>query len=124
MGRKPTNALYKLQGIIVQEVQSRARTDTVELHQTKDNREELELVLEQVNLKTKDDKYHMDRLEEGLVVAYDRIPKSAQTTERTMMQKIDHIVQTIDQYRKEIEKIQEQLIPTNPPEVKKQRDKK
>jgi DNA repair exonuclease SbcCD ATPase subunit len=78
-------------------------------------------VLEQVKLETKDEKYHMDRLEQGLVVAYDKIPKSAQTTELTTMQKIDQIVQTIDQYRQEIEHLREQLIPTTPPEVKEKR---
>jgi hypothetical protein len=36
-------------------------------------------------------------------------------------QKIDQIVQTIDQYRQEIENLREQLIPTTPPEVKEQR---
>jgi hypothetical protein len=56
----------------------------VELQQTKDNKEELELVLEQVKLETKDEKDHVDRLEQGLVVAYEKIPKSAQTTELTM----------------------------------------
>jgi hypothetical protein len=87
----------------------------------KDNKEELELVLEQVKLETKDEKDHVDRLEQGLVVAYDRIPKSTQIEEPTTMQKIDQIVKTIDQYRKEIENLWEQLIPTTPPEVKEQR---
>jgi hypothetical protein len=105
MGRIPTKALYKLQVSVAQEVQSRARTDTTELQHTKDNKEELELVLEQVKLETKDEKYHMDRLEQGVVVAYDRIPKSAQIAEPTTTQKIDQIVQTIDQYRQEIENL-------------------
>jgi hypothetical protein len=39
----------------------------------------------------------------------------------TVTQKIDQIVQTIDQYRQEIEHLWEQLIPTTPPEVKEQR---
>jgi hypothetical protein len=65
----------------------------------KDNREELALVLKQSNIKTKDEKDHVDRLEKGLVVAYDKIPKSAQTAELTTKKNIDHIVQTIDQYR-------------------------
>jgi hypothetical protein len=42
-----------------------------------DNREELELVLEKVNIETKDEKYHANTLKKGLDVAYDRIPKSA-----------------------------------------------
>jgi hypothetical protein len=41
-----------------------------------------------------------------LVIAYEKIPKSTQTTELTTTQKIDQIVQTIDQYRQEIEHLQ------------------
>ena len=36
-------------------------------------------MLEQVNLETKDEKYRVDSIKQGVVVAYDRIPKSAQT---------------------------------------------
>jgi hypothetical protein len=39
--------------------------------------EELELVLKKVKLETKDEKYHLDGLEQGLVVAYEKIQKSA-----------------------------------------------
>jgi hypothetical protein len=59
----PTKALYKLQVSIMREVQSCACTDTTELQQKKDSREELELVLEQINIKTKYEKDYMDRLE-------------------------------------------------------------
>jgi hypothetical protein len=45
MGRIPTKVLYKLQVSVVQEVHSRACTDATELSYTKDNREELELVV-------------------------------------------------------------------------------
>jgi hypothetical protein len=102
-------------------VQSCARTEATELQQTKDRKEELGLVLEQVKLETKDEKDHADRLEQGVVAAYNRISNSAQITEPTTTQKIDHIVQTIDQYRQEIKTLWEQLIPTTPPEVKEQR---
>ena len=80
MTRVPTKALYKLQVSVAQEVQSCTHTDARKLQQTKDNREELELVLEQVNLKTKDEKYCADMLEKGLAVAYEKIPNSAHTT--------------------------------------------
>jgi hypothetical protein len=59
----------------------------------------LDLVLEQVKLETKDEKDHDDRLKKGVVVAYDRIPKSMQIAEPTKTHKIYQIVQTIDQYR-------------------------
>jgi hypothetical protein len=84
------------------------------LQHTKDNKEELELVLEQVKIETKDEKYHVDRLERGVVVAYEKISKSVQIAEPITTHKIDQIVKTIDQYRQDIENLQEQLLPTNP----------
>jgi hypothetical protein len=62
------------------------------LQQTKDNQDELELVLEQVKVEIKDEKDHANRLDQGLAVAYEKIPKSAQSTELTTTQKIDQIV--------------------------------
>jgi tetrahydromethanopterin S-methyltransferase subunit B len=56
-----------------------------------------------------------------VVVAYEKIPKTAQRTELMVTEKIDQIVQTIDQYQQEIENLWEQLTPTTPPEVKEQR---
>jgi FtsZ-binding cell division protein ZapB len=45
----------------------------------------------------------------------------AQVAEPNTMQNIDNIVQTIDQYRQEIENLKEKRIPTTPLEVKEQR---
>jgi hypothetical protein len=59
-----------------------------------------------------------------VVVAYEKITKSTQITEPTTMHKIDQIVQTIDQYRKEIKNLWEKFIPTTPPEVKEKGSKK
>jgi hypothetical protein len=81
----PTKALYKLQVSVTQEVQSLAWIDAVELQHKKENKEELELVLEQVKLETKDEKYCTDRLKQWVVVAYDMIPKSAQIADPTTM---------------------------------------
>jgi hypothetical protein len=89
----------------------------------KENIDELELVLEKFNIKTKYEKYHVDRLEQGLVEAYEQSPESMPTTELTTTQNIDQIVQTLDQYKQEIENLQEQLIPTTPPEVREKRKK-
>jgi hypothetical protein len=92
MGQIPTKALCKLHVGVAQEVQSCARTDAVELQHTKDNKEGFELVLEKVKIENKDEKDQADRLEQGLVVAYDRIPKRVQIEEPTTTQKIDQIV--------------------------------
>jgi hypothetical protein len=50
------------------------------------------LVLDQVKFETREEKYRVDRLEQGLVVAYEKIPKSVQITEPMTMQKIDQIL--------------------------------
>jgi hypothetical protein len=82
--------------------------------------ETLELVLEQAKLETKDEKDH-EWAGTKVVIAYEKIPKNAQTTELTVTEKIDQIVQTIDQYQQEIEHLWEKLTPTTPPEVKEKR---
>jgi hypothetical protein len=117
----PTKALYKLQVSFAQKVQSRARTNAMELQQTRYNRDELELLLEQDKIETKYEKDRTNRLEHEMGIAYDKIPKSTKTVELIVTQKIDHIVQIIDQFRQEIEHLWELLIPTNPPEVKEKR---
>jgi hypothetical protein len=73
----PSKALYKLQVSVTQEVQSQALTNATELQQEKDNWDELELVLEQDNIETKDEKDRVNRMEYKLVVAYEKIPKNA-----------------------------------------------
>jgi hypothetical protein len=65
----------------------------------------------------------MKGLEKKVVVAYEKIPKTAQTTELTVTEKIDQIVQTIDQYQQEIKNLHKELTPTTPPEVRDQRKK-
>jgi hypothetical protein len=117
----PTKALYKLQVSVTQEVQSRAHTDTTELQQVKDKRDELELIFEQAKLETKEEREHVKGLEQKVVVAYEKIPKTTQMAELTTTEKIDQIVQTIDQYQQEIENLHEQLTPTTPLEVREQR---
>jgi hypothetical protein len=79
------------------------------------------LVFEQAKLETKEEKERMKGLEQKVVVAYEKIPKNAQTTELTATEKIDQIVQTIDQYQQEIENLWEHLTPTTPPEVREKR---
>jgi hypothetical protein len=92
MGWIPTKALYKLQVSVAHEVQSHPCIDTTKLHHTKDKKEELELVLEQVKLDTKEEKDHVDKLDHGVIVAYDKIPQSVQIAEPMTTQKIDQIV--------------------------------
>jgi hypothetical protein len=54
--------LHKLQVNVTLEVQCCTRTDAIELQQRKDNRDALELVLEQAKLETEDEKDRTNRL--------------------------------------------------------------
>jgi predicted nucleic acid-binding Zn-ribbon protein len=98
-------------------VQSRTRTDAAELHHTKNGKEALELVVEQVKLET-EEKKHANKMEQGLTTVYNHIPDSAQAIERSTEENIHLITQTIDRYRQEIEELKEKLNPMTPPEVK------
>jgi hypothetical protein len=46
------------------------------LEKEKDNQDDMELVLEQDRLNTKDERDHVNRLEKKLVVSYEKIPQS------------------------------------------------
>jgi hypothetical protein len=59
----PTKSLYKLQVSVAQEVQSHAHTNVAELQKTKNSRDGLEFVIEQVKLETKDEKDRVDTLD-------------------------------------------------------------
>jgi uncharacterized protein YlzI (FlbEa/FlbD family) len=52
---------------------------------------------------------------------FEKLPSTTQGNELTVEEKIDQIAQEIDQYHKEIENLCEQLTPTTPLAVKKQR---
>jgi hypothetical protein len=80
-------------------VQSRARKDAIELHQTKNNRDALKLVVEQVKLKTKEEKEHANRLEQGLTEMYNRIPIITQVVKRSAKDNINLIAKIIDHYK-------------------------
>jgi hypothetical protein len=54
---------------------------------------------------------------------FEKLPSTAQGNELPIEGKIDHIVQAIDQYNKEIENLCEKLTPTTPPAMKEKRKK-
>jgi hypothetical protein len=53
------------------------------LQHTKNGKEALELVVEQVKLEIKEEKERADKLEQGLTAAYNRIPSSAQEAKQS-----------------------------------------
>jgi hypothetical protein len=77
LARIPTKALYRLQVSVTQEVQSRARKDTTELQETRDGKEALELVIEQVKFETREEKECIDKIKQGVTTVYNHIPDNA-----------------------------------------------
>jgi hypothetical protein len=61
-------------------VQSRTKIDAAKLQETKNVRDALELVVEQVKLETKEEKECVDRMEHGVKVDYNCIRDNAQTS--------------------------------------------
>jgi predicted nucleic acid-binding Zn-ribbon protein len=66
----------------------------------------------------KEEKEHVDKLEQWITVVYDHILDSTQAPNRSAEEKIKIISQTIEGYRQEIEEIKEKLNHTTPPEVR------
>jgi hypothetical protein len=67
----------------MQEVQSRARADATNLEVGRGVIEMLQISCDQLASKKEEEKEHVDKLEQGLTVVYDRIPDSAQEPERS-----------------------------------------
>jgi hypothetical protein len=59
----------------------------------------MQIMCDQLTTEKEEQKDRVDRLEQGVTTAYDKIPNSVQIVEPTTTQNIDHIVKTIDQYR-------------------------
>jgi uncharacterized protein (DUF3084 family) len=77
LAKIPTKALYKLQVSVAQEVQLRARTDPTELQATRNGKDALEFVVEQVKLETQEEKQRTNKLEQKLKEVFTRIPDNA-----------------------------------------------
>jgi hypothetical protein len=58
-----TKTLYTIQVIVMQEVQSCVRIDAVELQEIKSDKEEVEIVVEQVKFETIEEKENIDKIE-------------------------------------------------------------
>jgi hypothetical protein len=99
-------------------VQSRARTNAAELQEMKKGKETIELVIDQVNLETKEEKKCANRMEHGLTTVYNHFLDNTQEENKSTKEKLGLISQTIDQYREEIEEIKEKMTPTNPTELR------
>jgi len=97
--RIPTKALYKLQMSIVQEVQSRARTNATDLEITKEDKEVLEIVLTEVRSKKEEEKLHRNNLEKRLEEVFQKILESALEGEISSKENLKKIAHTMEEYK-------------------------
>jgi hypothetical protein len=79
-------------------------------------------VVEQVKLETQEEKQCTDKLEQKLKEVFTRIPDRAQVVMRNAKEQIQIIAQTLEDYKKEIEELKENLIPNTPPKVTAERE--
>jgi hypothetical protein len=93
----------------------------VELQQETKKQETLETVCVQAKSETQEEKECMNELECRVEDIFGKLPTTAQGSELPATEKIDQIVQAIDQYQKEIKTLCGQIRPTTPPAVKVQR---
>jgi hypothetical protein len=112
-----TEALYRLQASVMQEVQSRAHIDATNLEVGRGIVKMLQITCDQLTSEKVEEKEHVDKLEEGLTMIYDHIPDNAQELDRIAEEKIKIISQTIEGYRQEIKELKEKIYPTTPLEV-------
>ena len=78
MAQKPTKAIYGLQATVMQEVQSRARTDATNLEVGKEVAEVLQITCDQLTMEKEEEKRRVDKLEKGLTEVYNSLPDCAQ----------------------------------------------
>ena len=59
----------------------------------------MELVIEHVKFKTKEEKERVDRIEQGVTTMYNHIPENAQEENTSVEEKLNLISKTIEHYR-------------------------
>jgi hypothetical protein len=72
-------------------------------------------MLEQVKFETKEEKERTYKIVQGVTTIYNHLPNNAQAESPSTEEKLNHISQTIDHYRKHIEEMKEKLNLTTPP---------
>jgi hypothetical protein len=74
MAQIPTKELYGLQANVMQEVQSRARTNSTNLELGRGVVEIIQIIFDQLTSEKEEEKGCANKLEHGLTTVYDHIP--------------------------------------------------
>jgi hypothetical protein len=114
MAHIPTKDLYGLQASVMQEVQSRACTDATNLEVGRGFTEMLQITCDQLTMEKEEEKECADMVREG--IDNDIQPNPQQRTRRKKKHRGEdqpHCTK-IDQYRKEIKELKENLNPMTP----------
>jgi hypothetical protein len=103
--RIPSGALHMLYVSVNHKVQSHAHRDLIELKHAPKKQGELKIGYEKAKYETEEERECLKGLEKKVVGTFENIPQTTQSEEIATTEKIDRIVQAIDQYQKEIENI-------------------
>jgi predicted nucleic acid-binding Zn-ribbon protein len=106
----------------MKEVKSRARADANNLEMGRGVTKMLQITCDQLTLEKEEEKECVDKLEQKLKEFFTNIPNSAQEALSSAEEQIQVIVQTLEEYRQEIEDLKENINPTTLLEVQEWRE--
>jgi hypothetical protein len=110
----PTKALYKLQVSIMQEIQSRARSDATNLQLVQEDNTSLKEALSQEGKERKIAQQRVEEMERQISGVFQAIPDSAKSEEASFEEKMRKITQALVQYKEKIKELEEHAVPMTP----------
>ena len=115
MPKIPTKALYKLQVSVVQNIQSRARSDMMNLKIVQEENMALKEAISQEGQRKEITQKKVDQIVTQIDVFFQSISYDTVYDETSLEEKITKIVQTLYQYKEKIKEFEEHIVPTTPP---------
>jgi hypothetical protein len=113
----PTKALYKLQVSVMQEIQSRARSDATNLQIAQEENMVLKEAISQEGKKKEIAQQKVDEMETQINTVFQAISDDTVSEEASSEEKITKIAQTLQQYKEKIKELEEHAVPMTPPAV-------
>jgi hypothetical protein len=120
LAKIPTKALYKLQISVVQEIQSRERSDATNLQIAQEENITLKEAINQEGKEKKIVQQKVEEMEKHISEVFQTIPDNAESEEVSSEEKMRKIAQALEQYKSQIKELEERAVPTTPPEVRAQ----
>jgi hypothetical protein len=118
LAKIPMKALYKLQISVMQEIQSRARSDAMNLQIVQEENITLKEAIIQEGKEKNIVQQKVEEMEKHISEVFQTIPDNAGSEEVSSEEKMRKIAQALEQYKSQIKELEERAVPTTPPEVR------